>query len=293
MDGRALRYLTCLRPVDILVLQGSPLFGAWCALAPPTTQDIAPLALLMVANGLLVTHIFLLNDWAGHASDFADPNKASRVFTTKGVERRDLGLLAAGLLVASLFLFSRLGVVALGLATAIAGASALYSLPRFDWKGKPILSSLVHLVGGTLHFLLGYSLAHAVDGRGLALGTFFALIFAAGHLTQEVRDHQGDQHSGIRTNAVSFGPRRVFGASLLLFALAQGLLVLLCLEGFLPRPLVALVALFPLQLHGSVQTLRAGLTYASVSRLQTRYRVLYAILGVVMMGALWLPGGAG
>jgi 4-hydroxybenzoate polyprenyltransferase len=282
----ALRYLSCLRPQDIVALQGSPLLGAAFAIGRPAIHDLGPLAILLVANVLLVTHIFMLNDWSGLTSDFADPNKAARVFTARGVGRRDIGILTAGFLVVSLLVFSRLGLVALGLAIAIAALSALYSLPRFNWKGRPLLNSLAHLAGGILHFLLGYSISHAVDGRGLATATFFALVFAAGHLTQEVRDHQGDTINAIRTNAVVFGQRRTFAASLVLFTLAQLLLLLLTLQGILPRPLAALVALFPLQLHWSFRTLREGLTYASVSRLQTRYRALYAVIGVAMVVGL-------
>lgn len=282
----ALRYLSCLRPQDILALQGSPLLGAAFAIGRPTVEDVGPLVTLMVANVLLVSHIFMLNDWSGLTSDFADPNKAARVFTAKGVGRRGIGVLTAGLLVVSLLLFSRVGLLAFSLAVAIAALSALYSLPRLNWKGRPLLNSLAHLTGGILHFLLGYSVAHGIDGRGLAVATFFALIFAAGHLTQEVRDHQGDTLNAIRTNAVVFGQRRAFAASLMLFTLAQSLLLLLSLQGILPHPLSALVALFPLQLHWSLQTLREGLTYASVCRLQTRYRVLYAVVGLAMVAGL-------
>jgi 4-hydroxybenzoate polyprenyltransferase len=282
----ALRYLSCVRPQDILVLQGSPLLGAAFAIGRPTVQDVGPLAILMVANVLLVTHIFMLNDWSGLTSDFADPNKTARVFTARGVGRRDIGVLTAGLLVVSLLLFSSVGLFPFGVAVAIAALSALYSLPRFNWKGRPLLNSLTHFTGGILHFLLGYSMTHAIDGRGLAIATFFALIFVAGHLTQEVRDHEGDTINTIRTNAVVFGERRAFAASLVLFALAQILLLLLSLQGILPRPIAALVVLFPLQLHWSLQTLREGLTYASVCRLQTRYRVLYAVVGLAMVAGL-------
>lgn len=286
----ALRYLSCLRPQDVVALQGPPLLGAAFALGRPELHDLGPLVTLMAANILLVTHIFMLNDWAGLTGDFADPNKAARVFTARGVPRRDIGILTAGLLAVSLLLFSRLGLPVLGLAAAIAALSALYSLPRFNWKGRPLLNSLAHLAGGTLHFLLGYSLGGSValvsDGRGLATAIFFALIFAAGHLTQEVRDHQGDTINAIRTNAVVFGPRRTFAASLLLFTLAQVLLLLLSLHGTLPRPLAALVILFPLQLFWSHRTLREGLTYAGVSRLQTHYRVLYAVIGLAMIAVL-------
>jgi 4-hydroxybenzoate polyprenyltransferase len=286
----ALRYFSCLRPQDVLVLQGSPLLGAVFAIRHPRMQDLAPLATLVAANLFLVAHIFMLNDWSGVTTDLADPNKAAGVFTARGVGRGEMGGFTAGLLLLSLVLFSRLGLMTLGLSLAIAILSGLYSLPRFNWKGRPLLNSLTHLAGGILHFLLGYSLGSAVDPRGVAFALFFALIFAAGHLTQEIRDHQSDAVNGIRTNAVVFGERRTFAASLVLFALAHVLLLALALQGILPRPLAALVALFPLQLYWSAETLGEGLAYASVCRLQARYRALYAIVGLAMVAALC--GGA-
>ncbi|HYG62499.1 MAG TPA: UbiA family prenyltransferase [Thermoanaerobaculia bacterium] len=282
----AARYLSCLRLPEILVLQGSPLLGAAFALRQPAAEHVGPLALLIAANVFLVAHIFMLNDWAGLTTDLADPNKAAGVFTARGVGRKEIGGLTAGLLALSLLLFSRLGPGTLGLALGIAAVSALYSLPRFNWKGRPLLNSAAHLIGGTLHFLLGYSLGNAIDGRGLATAAFFALIFAAGHLTQEIRDHHGDLLNGIRTNAVAFGRRRTFAASLVLFTLAQALLLVLALQGTLPRPLAALVALYPLHLRWSLQTLAEGLTFASICRLQARYRVLYAIIGLAMVAGL-------
>jgi 4-hydroxybenzoate polyprenyltransferase len=282
----ALRYFSCLRPQDIIVLQGSPLLGAVFAIPHAGAHDLIPLVTLIAANVLLVTHIFMLNDWSGLTTDLADPNKAARVFTARGVGRTEMVSLTTALLVLSLVLFRLISPVTLALATAIAILSALYSLPHFNWKARPLLNSISHLAGGTLHFLLGYSIGHVIDRRGLAIATFFALIFDAGHLTQEIRDHQGDAANGVRTNAVIFGPRRTFAASVLLFALAQVILLLLALEGILPRPLALLAALYPIQLFWSIETLRAGLTFASVSRLQTRYRVLYALIGLAMMAAL-------
>lgn len=285
------RYLSCLRLQEILVLQGSPLLGAAFAIRHPAAEHAGPLALLVVANVLLVAHIFLLNDWSGLNADLADPKKAGSVFTARGVGRHEIGALTAGLLALSLVLFSRLGPVTLGLSVAIAALSALYSLPRFDWKGRPLLSSVAHLAGGTLHFLLGYSLGGAIDRRGFAMATFFALTFAAGHLIQELRDHQGDVHNAIRTNAVAFGQRRTFAASLVLFTLAHALLLLLALQGTFPRPLAALAVLYPLHLRWSLETLAEGLTYASICRLQARYRAIYAIVGLAMVIALCgIPG---
>jgi 4-hydroxybenzoate polyprenyltransferase len=160
-------------------------------------------------------------------------------------------------------------------------------LPQFYWKGRPLLNSAAHLAGGTLHFLLGYSLGSAIDRRGFLIATFFALIFAAGHLTQEIRDYQGDALNAIRTNAVTFGKRRTFAASLVLFTLANVLLLVLALRDEVPRPLAVLVALFPVQLYWSLESFREGLAYASVCRLQARYRALYAVIGLAMVAALW------
>lgn len=288
LGERLRRYLSILRLQEILVLQGSPLLGAAFAIRHLAAENVGPLAILIVANVALMAHIFMLNDWSGLTSDLIDPNKAAGVFTARGVGRQEIGGLAAGLLALSLLLFSRLGPKALWLALAIATLSALYSLPRFNWKGRPLLNSAAHLAGGVLHFLLGYSLGNAIDRRGLAIATFFALTFAAGHLTQEVRDHQGDALNAIKTNAVIFGPRRTFAASLALFTLAYALLLLLALQGILPHPLAVLVALYPVHLRWSLKTLAEGLTYASIRRLQTRYRALYAIIGLAMVAALWL-----
>jgi 4-hydroxybenzoate polyprenyltransferase len=283
-----LRYLSCLRPQDILVLQGSPLLGALFALRHPGVSDVMPLATLMIANVFLVTHIFMLNDWAGLTADLADPNKAGGVFTSRGVGRQEIGILTTGSLIVSLLLFRHLAALTFDIALAITILSALYSLPFFDWKGTPLLNSLAHLSGGLLHFFLGYSLRTAIDGHGVMIGLFFALVFTAGHLTQETRDHEGDSLNMIRTNAVMFGPRRTFAASLALFTLAHVVVLLIALRGILPRAVAAIVVFYPVQLYWSFTTLRDGLTYANVSRLQARYRALYAIIGLVMFAALLL-----
>jgi 4-hydroxybenzoate polyprenyltransferase len=247
---------------------------------------VRPLALLVAANVCLVAHIFLLNDWSGLTADLADPHRAASVFASRGVSRKEMGGLTLVMLALSLLFSSCLGPIPLGLTLAVAGFGALYSLPRSNWKGKPLLNSAAHLGGGILHFLLGYSAGGAIDRRGLATAIYFASTFAAGHLTQEVRDHEADASNGIRTNAVVFGQRRTFLASLVLFTLSHALLFLLALRGTVPRPLASLVVLYPLHLFWSWKTLTDGLTYASICRLQARYRALYALVGLAMVAAL-------
>jgi 4-hydroxybenzoate polyprenyltransferase len=282
------RYMSCLRREEVLVLQGPPLLGAAFALGQSAVDGVVPLTILLAGNLCLVAHIFVLNDWSNLETDLADPDKAEDVFTARGVGRNEMGVLASVLLGISLLLCSRLGATPLCLALGIAALSALYSTPGFNWKGRPLLNSAAHLGGGVLHFLLGYSLGGGVDGRGLAISSFFAVTFAAGHLTQEIRDHDGDVRNAIRTNAVAFGRRRTFFASLGLFTVSYALLFFLALHGTLHRDLAWLVVLYPLHLGWSLQALGEGLTRPGICRLQLRYRGLYAGIGLAMAAALWL-----
>jgi 4-hydroxybenzoate polyprenyltransferase len=237
-----------------------------------------------LANACLVGHIFVLNDWSGLRTDAADPDKAPTVFTARGLKPRDVGAMAMVLLGGAVLLLGGLGVWPLAMGLAIAALSALYSLPvaGLHWKARPVASTLAHLLGGACHFLLGSAVAGRVDGRAVAVASFFGLTFAAGHLTQEVRDYRGDLLNAIRTHAVRFGPRAVFAAGLGLFALAYAALLGLALGGVVPRVLAAVVALSPLHLRLALRAYRAGLTYAAVRRLQTGYRLIYVAIGIAM-----------
>ena len=279
-------YLRCIRYGDVLVLQGSPVLGALFALDRFTADAIPRLGVFVVASCLLVAHVFSLNDWAGIAADGNDPNKAEKVFLTLGVTRRSIGVLSLLLLGASLLLFAVLDWRTLLLAVAIAALGVVYSHPAMDAKGTPLVSSVPHALGGVLHFLLGYSLFGPIDARGALIALYFALTFTAGHLNQEVRDYDGDRLNGIRTSAVRFGQTPVFVASVLIFTLAYAHLGLLAATGLVPAAQAVVLLLYPLHAAWSVAALRAGLTFAAVSRLQARYRTLYALIGLVMLATL-------
>lgn len=282
-----LAYLACIRYREVLVLQGSPLLGVACTMGELTGPKLLTLLVFAVASFLLVAHIFSFNDWAGIASDSRDPNKSADVFLTKGLSPQEVMGLSFALLALSLGLFTMLPRQTLLLAVAVTVLGLFYSHPATNAKAVPVLSSAPHLVGGILHFLLGYSLFGGIDRRGFMLALFFALTFTAGHLTQEVRDHDGDRLSGLATNAVRFGRRAAFLAGLAIFTLAYADLALLALSGVIPAWLVWLpLVLYPIHLVWSVRTLAAGLDFDTVSRFQTRYRVLYAVMGVILLAAL-------
>ncbi len=283
-----MRLLSTIRLEEVLVLQGAPLFGALFSLGTFNRHSAVALLLLAVGSSLLVAHVFLVNDWSGINHDLRDPSRSAGVFLNRGVRRAEVGALSLVLLVLSMVLFSQLGGVTLSIGLMMAMASALYSVPGIHFKGVPVLNSALHLLSGLLHFLLGYSVFHALDGRSLEIGCFFAAIFSAGHLTHEVRDYGADLRNGIRTNAVQFGKVRSFLAGFALFTLADGLLLLLAIRGTVPYSLVLVAALYPLHCYWALGTLRSGLTFDSVRQHQLHYRGLYACIGVIMVVSLLL-----
>jgi 4-hydroxybenzoate polyprenyltransferase len=281
--------LKCIRYRDVLILQGAPLMGVAFSMKALTSQAIGDVTLFVVASFLLVAHVFSFNDWAGASTDRNDPNRSQKVFATKDATPRDVLLLSVVLLALSLLLFAQLSRRTLLVAIAIATLGVFYSHPRLNGKGTPIISSCPHLVGGVLHFLLGYSLFSPIDPSGILIGLFFGLTFTAGHLNQEVRDYDGDRLNGVHTNAVAFGKTPAFLAGLVAFTLAYTDLFLLACIGVVPAALAIMpLVLYPLHVVWSVRTLRAGLSFTNVSQFRGRYRMLYGVIGLGILLALLL-----
>jgi len=281
--GKLMLLLSCIRIDEVMLLQGTPMLGAFFAMGDFTIAAGLRLCVFAVASCLLVAHVFVLNDWSGANTDLKDPHRAAQVYVARGISSRAVAALCIVLLMLSLVLLAPFGYLPVALALAVAAASALYSAPRLALKGVPFASSALHVIGGLAHFLLGYAMFHALDARSVGVGSFFALTFAAGHLTHESRDCAGDALNGIRTNAVRFGVRVTFVASFALFTLADALLAALALADVVPRVLALVAATYPLHLWWTLQTWKAGLVYANLRRLQQRYRTLYALIGIAMM----------
>ena len=280
------RLLSCIRIDEVCVLQGAPLIGACFAMADFSAATLFTIAALVAGNLCLVAHVFVLNDWAGVHGDLRDPHRASRTYVAKGENTARMGRLAWALLALALLIFGLLSRASFAIALTIAVFSAIYSFPGIHGKGVPLLNSLLHVFGGALHFLLGYAALAPMSLHGAAIGCYFGLVFAAGHLTHETRDHDGDRQNGIRTNAVAFGKRTAFLAGLLLFSMAYLSLTVLALLGLVPRVLSLAIVLYAIHLRASWQALRDGLTYPGVRRLQTVYRNIHVVIGLAMLATV-------
>jgi 4-hydroxybenzoate polyprenyltransferase len=280
---RVARHFASTRALEVAALQASPILGIFLGGYSIGRDGVVAPGLLALGSCALTAHIFVFNDWAGHESDLRDPLRAPHVFSGQGISRREVASTAIALLALAIVAFTAVGVPALLFGAAIAALGFLYSGSPVLGKNTPVASSLNHLVGGTLHFLLGYTLAHTPDARGVGIGLFFGLVFAAGHLNQEVRDYDGDRINGIRTNAVAFGRRRAFLASLCTFTAAYAMLAGLAALDVLPRLLLWSPAAWLLHLAWSLRALRRGLDFETAEWMQRRYRWLFALIGLVML----------
>jgi 4-hydroxybenzoate polyprenyltransferase len=278
------RLFRCIRWADVLILQGAPILGVAFSVGPITPANLTALILFCAASLLLVSHIFAFNDWAELLESISEPDSVAPRPKRADVSSSVLLFFSLFALVVGLVLFLFLSMRLFSLAALIAALGVFYSHPSLNAKSMPIVSTLLHLMGGTLYFLLGYALFSAIDLRGLLVGTFFGVTFAAGHPIQEVRDFEEDRQLGATTNAIVFGLRPNFFAGVVLFTIQYVYLFILAWSGIVPRFLTVLpVVFFPIHIGWTILTLRQGLSRESITRFQNRYRILYALIGLAML----------
>jgi 4-hydroxybenzoate polyprenyltransferase len=283
--AQVLRHFAATRGVEVCVLQASPLLGAYLGgLGLGLEGDsVSRLGFLLLGSTALTGHVFVFNDWAGYSSDARDLRRPSLRADGYSISRDQIARVAIALLILANVAFAAVGTSAMLFGAGIATLSLLYSFSPSLGKSMPIAASVNHLIGGGLHFLLGYTMLRAVDARGLALSLFFGLVFAAGHLNQEVRDYEFDLASGIGTSAVAFGCRRGFLASFCLFTAAYLLIVGLAALGAVPKILLLAAIAWLMQAGWSLQALRRGLGFETAMWMQRRYRLLFALVGLAML----------
>jgi len=281
--ARIVQHFTSTRAPEVLALQASPFFGIFFGDYSIEWWSLFRLGLLLFGSLALTAHIFIFNDWVGHSSDTRDPQRATLVFSQQGISRNQVAQVVIALFILAAAMFFIVGRLAVLLGTAIAILGLLYSSSSSFGKNAPIVGSINHLLGGMLHFLLGYTFLHTLDARGFMISIFFGLVFAGGHLNQEVRDYEGDLLNNIRTTAVAFGRQRTFLASLCTFTAAYAIVTSLAALNLMPRLLLWSPIIWLLHIALSVQVLQRGLSFEVAIWMQKRYRLLFALLGFAML----------
>ncbi len=281
--ARIVQHFASTRAPEVLVLQASPILGSFLGGFDLERWSMIQLCLLILGSLALTAHIFVFNDWAGYSSDIRDPQREKLVFAQQGISRREVANVAIALLIFANVAFAVVGGLTMLIGATIAALSFLYSCSANFGKSTPIMGSINHLLGGSLHFLLGYTLVHPLDTNGLVISLFFGLVFAGGHLNQEVRDYDGDFLNKIRTTAVVFGRQRTFLVSLGTFTAAYAIVAGLAALGVLPKLLLWSPIVWLLHVAWSVRALQNGLGFETALWMQRRYRLLFALIGIAML----------
>jgi 4-hydroxybenzoate polyprenyltransferase len=252
---------------------------------------IWPTVLLAMASALLLTAFaFTFNDIQDIEHDRISGSKSERPLVKGSLSVRSAWFISIGFLTVGnllLALWAPWAALCVGLSTI--PVSIAYSWRTCPFKTLPALSSVIHLIFGTQAFIVGAWSIGEANAASLAVGAFFGLVFAAGHLHHEVADVEADRSGGVRTHAVRYGPRPTLIAGFLLWCLS-------CVH-FSALSLLHLgpaiwgwtqLGMFTCYLAGFFILLRGRTDPGRLGNLQTVYRIAYLSGGVLMAVAALL-----
>lgn len=254
---------------EVFLLSGSSFLGFFFSLESWSQFSLGKFCFFYLALILLIMHVYLFNDWA---------DKYKKKFLEAS--------LVTG--VSGIVLFFLISLLSFFIAILITILSILYSHPLFKGKGKPIFSSLIHLLGGSLLFLLGCA-SFKITLNSFLLSIFFALAFSAGHLIHEIIDFSYDSSQGVVTNAIRFGEKRTYLLSFFLFSSSFFYLGFLILQGFFSFSLIYLIlTIYLIYLFFSLKIFFSGITQERLIFFRKVYRSLFVFLGIFMwLDMLW------
>lgn len=275
---------TYVRYKDAIIGQALTVGGLAFFIPALTLETILRGLTLTLGSFLLMAFVFSVNDWADIGLDERNPQKSAGTFLHDGIRSREMLLLAAVLAASGLLAVFAVSRALVPVAILIVCLGLAYSFPIRGLRGKgiPILSSCLHFIGTVLTFLLGSMAFAPVNARTLWIASYFGVLITAGHLVQEVQDHEFDGIAGVQTNAVRFGARQVFRASFVIFTLSFVFLFFLTRAGIVPDASKYAIVLYPIYVLWAIRTYRAGLGRDDVQRFRNRYRILFGLVALVI-----------
>jgi 4-hydroxybenzoate polyprenyltransferase len=280
------QFLRAIRFRESSLMLGFPLMGLFAA--RPAPERLLSLELLgfLLGTFFLSGSVYAFNSWGGLVHDRLNHRLQDHPLHDGSMSARRELLLSLGLLGASLVCYALWAPALIPLGLGLKLIWVLYSNPRMPLKGAaPFAGTALHLIGGTLQALLGYTAISGDPRLGLSWCIYFALIFTAGHFFHEVLDWEADRAAGQRTVAIVFGPDVGQRLSALTFGLAYVYLVGILLSGagslwqVLPFWLI-----LPLHAWFLAQT-GCSAEGAALFEYQRRYRLLFGIAGAAMAAA--------
>jgi 4-hydroxybenzoate polyprenyltransferase len=174
--------------------------------------------------------------------------------------------------------------LSLFIVAGIAVLNYLYSGRKIFLKSVPVISTVIHGLGASLGFLLGYTYTGYIDSTGTFFAFYFGILYAAGHLNHEIMDNDSDKKSGIPTNATILGKRNSFIGSFILFSISYFYIILLVILDILPFTLIfGVVVSYLLYTYFFVVTFRRStFDYKAMIWFRQKYRIIFLLWGIFM-----------
>lgn len=162
-----------------------------------------------MANLLVVTFAFMVNDIEDAADDARDDQRAARNMVSTGNVSSRAGWLAATVIgLSALVLFMSINRTTALIGVLNLSLSFLYSWRRARLKAWPLVDVLAHLLMlSSLLFLAGYFAHDHAPGLAWWVAVGVGFISAYGQLYNQLRDFALDQLAGLHNTAHVLGPR--------------------------------------------------------------------------------------
>ena len=280
-------YYKCLRVKEVILIGGVTFIGLLFNTHSFDFQTFLLWVIAMLSSYSLLGHAFLSNDWSHYKYDKLDINKRERPLIKGEISLTEVKVLSILLLIISLSLAGYLSLITLIMASGVIILNYMYSGNLLFLKSVPIVSSIIHGIGATLGFLIGYTFKGNIDLNGVWFGLFFGIIYAGGHLNHEISDLESDQKSGIQTNSKIFGKKNSFIASFILFSISFLYIFTLVLLNLLPSfLLIGILVFYPLYVFSFLKTLKSNLDYKSMIEFRRRYRTIFLLWGVFIASTI-------
>jgi chlorophyll synthase len=194
--------------------------GSWT----PGLDDPLRLALVGIVLGPLVWgSVCTVNDLHDLPTDRLNPRRAGAPLVTGLLTTRDMAIWHAVLSLTAVGVAAVVGPrVAAGTAVVVLLGRA-YSAPPLRLKVRPGWDVAANAAAvGLVAPVAGWSLHRPVAGYPLVLGVLGVTIAAALYLPTTALDHDPDEHAGMDTFAVRWGPRTTYWLGLALWTAALG-----------------------------------------------------------------------
>jgi len=199
-DKSLRQFLIPLRFAEVLIMSGFFLIGYVYAIDlfsftnPSFWQLFAGVVIYILS-------VYFLNSYFDYQDDQQNPR-----LTYLATFKRNHYLVLTGLAVLSfsaIFFFLKLTIFLISILSF--SLWLMYYKPGIRLKGSFLFGTVIHLVGGILHFHIGYLVASPFSMASLALSFYIAWMLCIGHFHHEIIDYEADKKNDLRTTTVRVG----------------------------------------------------------------------------------------